>query len=62
MKIDRNYDDATEEQRLDNEMQDEIETQLDHLKRYNNNIVSLLGYKRAKEVKKGMINYLLETL
>jgi len=62
MKFSRNYDDATEEQKLDNEMVDEIDEQLSQLKRYDYNIISLLGKERAKEVKKAMINYLLETL
>jgi hypothetical protein len=53
---------ATEEERLNNEMENEIQDQKEHLKKYTKNITSLLGKKRSKEVKKAMISYLVENL
>ena len=62
MMLEKRLPDLEEEERLDCEMQEEIDEQTKHLKRYNDNIISLLGYQRAKEVKKAMINFLVENL
>lgn len=62
MLLEKRLPDLEEEARLDCEMQEEIDLQLEHLKKYNENIISLIGYKRAKEVKKAMINFLVEQL
>ena len=53
---------ATESERLDKEMEDEIFEQNQNLKKYSSNINSLLGKSRSKEVFKSMINYLVEQL
>lgn len=50
------------EEKLDKEMEDEIFEQKKALSKYINNINSLLGYKRSKEVRKSMIQFLVETL
>lgn len=44
------------------ELQDEIDMKLEKLKRYTSNIDSLLGKERSSEVKKAMINFLVEQL
>ena len=62
MKLSRSYTDATEEQRLDDDMQDEIKEMEKFLKRYNTNLKTLLDKKRANQVRKAMINYLVEQL
>lgn len=62
MKISRSWSDASEIEKLYDEMQDEIREQKNNLKRYTSNIDSLLGYNRSKEVKKAMIEFLLEQL
>ena len=54
--------DASEEENLDKQMEDEVIEVKKLLDRYIKNIDSLLDYKRAKEVKKSMINYLVEQL
>lgn len=53
---------ASIEERLDAEMQEEIEMQRKNLRKYTNNIRSLLGSERSKEVRKAMISYLVENL
>lgn len=62
MLLEKRFPDLNEEERLDCEMQEEIDEQTKFLKRYTDNINSLLGSKRAKEVKKAMINQLVEML
>jgi hypothetical protein len=54
--------DATEDERLDKEMEDEIFEQKKHLSKYIDNINSLLGKSRSKEVRKSMIQFLVESL
>jgi len=54
--------DAEESERLDNEMENEISMQKEHLSKYIDNINYLLGKNRSKEVRKSMINFLVETL
>jgi hypothetical protein len=44
------------------EMEDEIEMQLDLLRRYENNLQTLLPKQEANEVRKAMINFLVEQL
>ncbi|MCP4106525.1 MAG: hypothetical protein GY749_13490 [Desulfobacteraceae bacterium] len=46
----------------DAEMQNEIYEQLRYLKRYTNNIDSLFDKNRSNEVKKAIINFLVEQL
>jgi len=53
---------ATESERLDKEMEDEIFEQKKNLSKYIDNINSLLGKQRSKEVRKSMIQFLVETL
>lgn len=53
---------ATEDERLDKEMEDEIFEQKKNLSKYCDNINSLLGRQRANEVRKSMINFLVEIL
>ena len=62
MLLEKRLPDLNEEERLDCEMQEEIDEQTKFLKRYTDNINILLGSKRAKEVKKAMINQLVEML
>lgn len=62
MLIERRLPKLTENERLDCDMQDEIDEQIKNLKKYNENIISLLGKDRAKEVKKAMINLLVELI
>ncbi len=62
MMLEKRLPDLEIDERLDHDMQDEIDEQKKHLKGYNENIISLLGYQRAKEVKKAMINFLVENL
>ena len=62
MLLEKRLPDLDKEERLDCEMQEEIDSQMDHLKKYTSNIDGLLGYKRAKEVRKAMINFLVEQL
>lgn len=62
MLLEKRLPDLTEKERLDCEMQEEIDEQMIFLKRYSDNIKSLLGKKRAREVKKAMINQLVEWL
>lgn len=54
--------DASVEERRDKEMEDEIIEQRKQLYKYIDNINSLLGYNRSKEVRKSMIQFLVETL
>ncbi|QQV90450.1 hypothetical protein Harreka1_43 [Olleya phage Harreka_1] len=54
--------DASQEEILDNDMEQEIADQKEHLHKYDENLKSLVGIRRSKEVKKAMINFLLETL
>ena len=54
--------DATAEERLDKEMEDEIFEQKKSLSKYIDNINSLLGRQRSKEVRKAMIQFLVESL
>jgi len=54
--------DATKEERLDQKMEDEIFEQKKNLSKYIDNINSLLGRQRSKEVRKSMIQFLVETL
>lgn len=58
-RIDHN---ASKEERLDSEMENEIFEQKKHLSKYIDNINSLLGGQRSKEVRKAMIQFLVETL
>lgn len=44
------------------ELQDEVDEIKDWLKKYTWNIDSLYGKEKASEVKKAMINYLVEQL
>ena len=62
MKLDRHYPKRTQSEILDDEMNDEIEEIKDWVKKYTSNIDSLLGNKRSKEVKKAIINLLVEKL
>lgn len=62
MKLTRHYEDATEQERLDQEMCDEIDNISDWIKKYTSNIDSLLGKKRSKKVKKHIIEQLVEQL
>ncbi len=62
MKIDRHYKKRTKEEIADDEMQDEINEQIKLLQRYEDNLKSILDEKRAKEVRKAMINFLVERL
>ena len=53
---------ATEEERLDQEMEQEIEDQRNDLKKYISNVDNLLGKKRANEVYRNMIYVLAENI
>lgn len=50
------------DEQLQQEMQLEVDNALEYLKRYTYNIDTLLSKKYSKEVKKAMINYLVEQL
>ena len=52
----------SKEDALEQEMLQEVQEQRDNLRRYTNNIDSLLGKKLSSEVKKSMINFLVEQL
>ena len=54
--------DASEEENLDNEMEQEIHDQRKTLHGYAQNMNSLLGKRRANELRKAMINILIEQL
>ena len=62
MKITKRLPDLDSEERLDCEMQDEIDYQLEYLKTHHDRLNNLLGHKRVKEVRKAMINFLVEQL
>ena len=62
MKLTRHYTDATESERLDAELRDEVTEISKWMKKYFNNVDSLLGKKRSNEVRKHMINTLVEQL
>lgn len=62
MKLSRNYTDASLKEKDAQEMQDEIEEVTKWLKKYTSNIDSLLFKNSSKEVKKAMINFLVEQL
>ena len=53
---------ATEEERLDQEMEQEIEDQRKHLKKYISILENLLGRKRANEVFRNIIYTLTENI
>jgi hypothetical protein len=62
MKIDRHYADATEQEKRDVEMQDEIDEISKLMDRYFFNVDSLLSKERANNVRKHVINRLIEQL
>lgn len=62
MLLEKRLPDLKTEERLDCDMQDEIDSQMEYLKKYTSNINSFIGHKRAKEVKKAMINFLIEQI
>ena len=62
MKLDRHYETVSEDEKLDNEMTDEIYEIIKWYKKYSNNIDSLLGKKRSKQVKKAILNVIIEEL
>ena len=46
----------------DHELNEEVDTSKEMLEKYFRNIDSLLGKERSKEVKKAMVNYIVEQL
>lgn len=47
---------------LDEQMEDEIENQLSLLRRYEHNLKTLLPKKEANQVRKAMINFIVEQI
>ena len=62
MIINKHYEDATDEEQIQSEMQEEIDSISIWIKKYVYNIESLYGKDLSKEVKKSMINQLIETM
>jgi hypothetical protein len=62
MTLEKRLPSLSTEEILDCEMQEEIDEQIKWLKRYEKNLCSLLNKDRANQVRKAMINFLVEQL
>lgn len=62
MKLDKNYIDATREDELQEELNEEIVEVSKWMNKYFFNVDSLLGKEKANEVRKHIINRLVEQL